>query len=205
MPIARSLLAELLVVDVFPRLISKGLISELVELLIRAFVDPWREVQIDRFLVSFFFEHLRTSTSLQSAFKINEQSTLIEMFLRPPSTRSERLKQLLDEFGDVFLLDLRVQQFVVRSKEHRSLIDRLVQNDQSVQIDQSTQLFVTLEPKIKNQKMPGLSVETLQECAKLFTSEQQEHLTKILLNAYLPVCVLLDRREFIFCLFRIKK
>lgn len=199
MPIARSLLAELLVVDVFPRLISKGLISELVELLIRAFVDPWREVQIDRFLVSFFFEHLRTSTSLQSAFKINEQSTLIEMFLRPPSTRSERLKQLLDEFGDVFLLDLRVQQFVVRSKEHRSLIDRLVQNDQS------TQLFITLEPKIKNEKMPGLSVETLQECAKLFTSEQQEHLTKILLNAYLPVCVLLDRREFIFCLFRIKK
>ena len=99
----------------------QGLVKELAELLRQAFVDPWREVSIDRFLLSFFFDHLPSSTSLQPAFRNQRTIFADRLLLERRSTRFERMQRLIKEISELFLLDHRVQQVAVRSK---SLLDR---------------------------------------------------------------------------------
>ncbi|CAF3417336.1 unnamed protein product [Rotaria sp. Silwood1] len=185
LPMARNIFANILISDIFPKLISKCLITEINNLLMKCFKDVWRLTQIDSFLYSFFFEHLRYSKQLQLAFNINEHCFLISLFLKPKSTRLERIHHLLNDIDQIFFYHIDIQRTVLYSQQYRQLIDKLLEDEKCIDINKLSKEQTNLNSNIENKKLPGLNIHILNNYYYQLTGQQQEHITKIILNDYL--------------------
>ncbi|CAF2976429.1 unnamed protein product [Rotaria sp. Silwood2] len=82
-PEACSIIADILISDLFPKLISKLMLDELNSALTSYIDKVWRLPQID----SFFTQYLSSSKELQSAFQIDEHSSMISFYLKNNSTQ----------------------------------------------------------------------------------------------------------------------
>lgn len=191
MPTACNLLADILISDVFPKLISKTNIVAIQEIIVQVFPNYSYPERIDTYLEAFFFDELPKSTKLQTEFKIDQYSELIKTLLNRKSTRLSRAQRLVNEISELFLIDNYVQEVLVRSGQHRALIDRLVQRNKTITVEDLTNeenpVTTRIAPSIKDFKMPGLSLETLNTSINQLTDNQQVHVTKILLDDYLIV------------------
>ncbi|CAF3787569.1 unnamed protein product [Rotaria sordida] len=184
-PIARNLFANILISYIFPKLISKCLITEINNLLLKHFDNVWRLTQIDSFLYSFFFEHLRYSTQLQSAFDINEHSFLISLLLKPKSTRLERIHQLLNDIDQIFFFHIDVQRIILYSQQYRQFIDKLLEDEKCIDVNKLSNKQINLNSTIQNKKLPGFNINILIKYYYQLTGQQQERITNIILNDYL--------------------
>jgi hypothetical protein len=145
------------------------------------FHNAWHLPQIDSFLHSFFFEHLRNSTKLQSIFDIDEHSFLISLLLKSRSTRLERVHRLLNEINQIFFLHIDVQRAILYSRKDRSFIDKLLEDKKCLNADRFTTNFSS------NKRIPGFDRTILNHCYHQLTGQQQEYITNIILNDHLPV------------------
>ncbi|CAF1145573.1 unnamed protein product [Rotaria sp. Silwood1] len=188
-PETRSILADILISDLFPKLISKLMLDELNNAL-QSYIDKaWRLPQIDSFINLFFTQSLSLSTKLQSAFKIDAHSSMISFYLKNNSTRFERVNQLINQIDKIFFIDTDVQRVALRSQQYRQFIDELIQDNKSLTIDklsnEQCKFSAALNSTTKNLKLPGLNIEVLNSCYHLLTGKQQQHITNIILNEYL--------------------
>ena len=182
---ARNLFANVLISDIFPKLLAKCLLTEINNLLMKCFDDAWRLPQIDVFLHSFFFEQLYSSTKLQSVFDINEHSFLISLFLKSRSTRLERVYRLLNEIDQRFFLHIDVQRTVLCSQQYRLLINKLLEDEKCVDIHKLSKEQNNLNLNIQDNKLPGFNINILNSCYYHLTGQQQEYITKLIRNDYL--------------------
>jgi hypothetical protein len=187
LPMACNLLANVLTSDIFPKLISKCLVTEVNNLLMKCFHDASCLRQIDSFVHSFFFEHLCLSAKLQSAFNIDEHSFLISLLLKPRTTRLERVHRLLNEIDQIFFLHIDVQRTVLRSPQCRPFIDKLLEDEKCVDINKLSPEQSNLTSNIQDKKIPGFNINILNNCHYQLTGQQQEYITKIIRNDYLQV------------------
>lgn len=189
LPKARRLFADILVEDIFPKLISKRLVTEIQNVLIKCFDNAWRLPQIDSFLHSFFFEQMCQSTKLQSEFNIDEHSSLISLLLKSPTTRLERAQRLVNEIDPSFFLHHDVQRVLLRSSKYRQEIDRLLQDEKCLNLDRLSKEECNIHcGKI----VPGFDLIILNTCDHHLTGQQQEHITRIILNDFLLVMTLIQ-------------
>ena len=190
-PKARHLLAEIFVSNVFSKYLSRTMLTDLNDSIVLSFEKPWLLPTIDSFLHSFFYDHLPTSNKLQTAFQIDKNSFLISIFLKNRSTQHERVKHLINNIDRSFFFNQTVQSIVLHSKEYREFLDRLLENNQCLTIEQLTtndnnRLILNLETEIKYKKFPGLCLEILvNNSSRYLTGKQQEHIAKMILNDYL--------------------
>ncbi|CAF0890863.1 unnamed protein product [Adineta steineri] len=187
-PKTRNIIADILVADVYPQLVSKYKFTELNELLKSYLEKAWRLPQIDIFINNFFTKILPASTKLQSQFQLDINSTLISFYLKNRSTRFERVNFLINKLNKVFFIDPNVQRIAIRSQQHRQFIDQLIQDDKCVTVEKISKEQTKQEPhtkiKIKIFKLPGLHLDTLWSLSYLLTGKQQQHITNIILNDY---------------------
>jgi hypothetical protein len=190
-PIARNLLADILISDVFSKLLSKCMLNELNDSMNSYLAKSWRVPQIDSFINSFFMDYLPSSTKLQSVFQIDTHSSIISLFLKKRLTQFERVNQLINKIDKIFFLNEIVQRITLRSQQHRQLIDKLIEDDKCVTFEklsnEETKLATNLQPKTKNIKLPGLNINILNSSFHYLTGKQQEHITKIILHDFLQV------------------
>ncbi|CAF1560999.1 unnamed protein product, partial [Adineta steineri] len=188
-PETRHILANILISDIFPKLISKSMLNELVSVLNSAIDEAWRLPQIDSFIDKFFTEFLPSSIKLQSSFSIDSHSTLISFYLKNRSTRFQRVNYLINKLDKLFFINTDVQQIAIRSQQHRQLIDQLIQDEKCFTFDklsnEQSKFSTILTSSKKNMKEPGLNTDTLSSLSHLLTGKQQEHITNIILNDYL--------------------
>jgi hypothetical protein len=198
-PEARHIIADIFIADVFVKLLSKSMLNELNDRLSSCLTKPWRLPEIDLFLNSFFTDHLPSSTKLQSAFQIDTHSSIISFFLKNHSTRFERLNQLINKIDKIVFIDKTVQRIALRSQQYRQFLDELIQDDKCLTLDklsnQQSKLSMNLNSKTKNLKLPGLDLEILNNSSRQLTGNQQEHITKIILNDYLQVKLFEQNQE----------
>ncbi|CAF1192166.1 unnamed protein product [Rotaria sordida] len=188
-PEARHLVADILISDLFPKLVSKSMLDELNNSLNSYLDQAWRLPQIDSFINSFFTKSLSSSTKLQSSFKIDTHSSMISLYLKQKSTRFERVNQLINNIHRIFFINKNVQRIILHSQQYRQFIDELIQDDKCLTIDklsnEECKLAAALHSGTKNVKLPALDIELLNCCLHLLTGKQQEHITNIILNDYL--------------------
>ncbi|CAF4130372.1 unnamed protein product [Rotaria sordida] len=188
-PEACSILADILITDLFPTLISKTMLDELSNSLESYIDEAWHLPQIDSFINTFFTQSLLSSTKLQSSFQIDEHSSMISFYLKNKSTRFERVNQLINKIDKIFFIDTNVQRIALHSQKYKQLIDELIQDNKCLTIDKLTneqcKLSTVLSSKTKNLKLPGLYINILSSCYYLLTGKQQQHITHIILNDYL--------------------
>jgi hypothetical protein len=153
--------------------------------------NAWHLPEIDSFINSFFVESLPSSTKLQSAFKLDQHSTILSFFLKSKSTQFERVNYLIKKLDQTFFLNQNVQRIALRSQQHRQLIDQLIQDDKSFTLEklsnQQSNFATNLNSTTKNLKFPGLDIDLLNNSSQLLTGKQQQHITNIILNDYLQV------------------
>ncbi|CAF1313648.1 unnamed protein product [Adineta steineri] len=183
--IACNVFANILISDIFPKLISKCCITEIINLLIKCFDNMWCLTQIDKFIYSFFFEYLINSVELQSIFDIDEHSVLISLLLSSRSTRLERVDRLLNEIDYIFFLDIEVQEIILQSQQYRQLIDKLLEDEKCINATKLSKQQVKTCLKITNKKIPGFHLKILNNYYNQLTGQQQEYIIKIILNDYL--------------------
>ncbi|CAF4467932.1 unnamed protein product [Rotaria sp. Silwood2] len=188
-PEARSILADILITDLFPKLISKTMLDELSNSLDSYIDEAWHLPQMDLFINTFFTQSLSSSTKLQSTFQIDEHSSMISFYLKNKSTRFERVNQLINQIDKIFFIDPNVQRIALHSQKYQQLIDELVQDNKCLTLDKLTneqcKLSTILSATTKNLKLPGLYINILSSCYYLLTGKQQQHITHIILNDYL--------------------
>ena len=188
---ARHIIANIVISDLYPNLVSKCMLNELNNHLTNQITDAWCLSEIDSFLKSFFTESLPSSTKVQSSFGIDTHSTLISFFLKTKSTKFERVNYLINKLDQLFFLNEDVQRIALRSQQYRQLIDQLVQDEKCFVLDkltnEQTKFSSNLNSITKNVKFPGLNIDILNSSSQLLTGKQQEHITNIILNDYLQV------------------
>ncbi len=190
-PSTRKIIINLLLSDVFPRLVSKGMVNELNNFL-SSYNDEKQKClpEIDLFLNEFFTKSLPSSKKLQSSFNIDTHSSMIKLYLANKSTRFERVNYLINQIDKIFFIDQNIQRIILRSQQHRTLIDQLIQDNKLVTLDKITNEdspFVISNSQTKNVKLPGLNVEVLNNSSQFLTGKQQEHIANIIRNDYLQV------------------
>ncbi|CAF3971219.1 unnamed protein product [Adineta steineri] len=188
-PIARNLIANILISNMFSKLLSKCMLDELIYSINQYLKKPWRIVQIDTFINSFFMDYLPSSIKLQSIFKIDKHSSLISLYLKQRLTQFERVNQLINKIDKIFFFHETVQQIAFRSQQYRSLIDKLIEDNKCITLEklsnEETQYATNLETKTKNMKLPGLYVDILSSSFYHLTGKQQQHITNIILYDYI--------------------
>ena len=198
-PRCQRLLVDILLVDVFPILVSKGQLSQLNIWLNSSLHEAWRLPQIDAFLHSLFHIDLRTSKKIQLSFQLNEHLPLLLLFLKARSSRCERLGQLMDQIDEGLFFVGDLQRMIVRCQSHRQWIDALLANDTCVTMDQVNEekrlLSHAFDETIKNKKSPGLDLDVLLSSSSQLTGQQQKHVVKIILDDYLRVRVCPTSRD----------
>ena len=197
-PIARRLLAEILVSDVFGELLSKNMINDLTDRISYCMANPWRSPRIDAFIHSFFLEHLPSSRKLQSVFRIDTHSPLVSLFLKNRSTQFERVAQLIDKFDKTFLFHEAVQRIALHSRQHRQRIDQLIADEKCVTGDKLFNEDIHLQSETTsttNIKFPGLHVNLLCSSFSHLTGHEQERITKIILHDFVQVDCRLTKRS----------
>jgi hypothetical protein len=201
-PMGRHHFANLLISDIFPKLISKYSVTEINNFLMKCFHNVWGLPQIDLFLQSFFFEHLRYSSKLQSGFDIDEHSFLISLFLKPRSTRLERVHRLLNEIDQIFFLHIDVQRTILHSHQYRQFIDKLLEDEKCIN---AVKLSTGQSNLSSNKKLAGFDITILNNCYHQLTGQQQEQITRIILNDHLQVINLILINKTIIFFSRIRK
>jgi hypothetical protein len=195
---ARHIIVDIVVSDVFPKLVSKCLITELKNFLTSTSKRTGCWPEIDSFLNEFFTKSLPSSTKLQSSFQIDTHSAIILYYLKNKSTRFERVNQLINQIDKIFFIDEHVQRIALRSQQHRKLIDQLIEDDKSVTLDklsnEQSKFAANLTSQTKNTKFPGLNIDLLTHFSRLLTGKQQKHITNIILDDYLQVIILIKRQ-----------
>jgi len=190
-PNARHLIADILISDLFSKLLSKCMIDELNDSLSSYLEKSWCLPQIDSFINSFFMDYLPSSRKLQSIFQIDIHSSIISLFLKKRLTQFQRVNQLINQIDKIFFLNEIVQQIALRSQQHRKLIEKLIEDNKSVTFEklsnQETKLTTNLQSKTKNIKLPGLYINILNSSFYHLTGKQQEHITKIILHDFIQV------------------
>jgi len=186
-PIARNLLADILISNVFSKLLSKCMLDELNDSMNSYLAKSWRVPQIDSFINSFFMDYLPSSTKLQSVFQIDTHSSIISLFLKKRLTQFERVNQLINKIDKIFFLNEIVQRIALRSQQHRQLIDKLIEDNKCVTFEKLSNEETNLRSKLKNIKLPGLNINILNSSFHYLTGKQQEHITKIILHDFLQV------------------
>ena len=203
-PEANRMITNVLISDVFPRLLSKSLVEELCSCLCSFERKSKCPAEIDSFLNTFFTQSLPSSFKLQSAFQIDSHSALIAVFLKNRSTRLERVHYLINQLDQVFFLNEDVQRIAVRSRQQRSLIDQLIADQKSMTLEklsnENSKFAAALYIGTKNFKFPGLSLDVLSSSTGFLTGKQQEQITSIILNDYLQVNIRVIRETWkIYC------
>ncbi|CAF0890845.1 unnamed protein product [Adineta steineri] len=187
-PKTRNIIADILVADVYPQLVSKCMLTELNTSLKTCLDKAWRLPQIDIFINRFFTKTLPSSSTLQSVFPFGLKSTLVSYYIKNRATRFERVNYLINKLDKLFFLNPDVQKIAVRSQQHRQFIDQLIQDDKCVTAVKilKTQLKQGLSLKLipKKLKLPGLHHDILWSLSYLLTGKQQEHIIKIILEDY---------------------
>ncbi|CAF4030110.1 unnamed protein product, partial [Adineta steineri] len=187
-PKTRNIIADILVADVYPQLVSKYMLTELNTSLESYLDKAWRLPQIDIFINKFFTKTLPSSSTLQSAFSLDRRATLISFYLKNRSTRFERVNYLINKLDKLFFFNPDVQKIAIRSQQHRQLIDQLIQDDKCVTsekiLKEQTKQGLNVKRIPKTLKLPGLHLDTLWSLSFLLTGKQQEHIAKIILNDY---------------------
>jgi hypothetical protein len=147
--------------------------------------------EIDLFLNEFFTKFLPSSKKLQSAFEIDKNLSILQLFLKTKSTRLERVNYLINQIDKLFFINENIQRIAVRSQQHRIFIDQLIEENKSLTLDkisnEQSLFFVCLNSRTKNIKLPGLNIYLLNNSSQYLTGKQQEHITNIILNDYLQV------------------
>ncbi|CAF1535427.1 unnamed protein product, partial [Adineta ricciae] len=187
-PETRQIFADIFVNDVLPNLVSKRHFDSIQSTLDSVIEKSWLMPQIDAFVNKFFTETLPSSAQLQSAFRINSYNSIVDFYLKNPSTRSERVNQLL-KLDTLFFLEKSVQQNILRSQQHRQMIDQLIEDEKCItseKLSNSESKFTdTNDRRDKDVKLPGFEISLLSSCSHLLTGQQQERITNIILNDFL--------------------
>jgi len=198
-PTARHLIADILICDIFPKLVSKCMLDKLNDCINSTWAKPWHLPQIDSFINSLFIDYLPSSKKLQSTFQIDRHSLLISLFLKKRSTQLERVDQLVNKIDKIFFLNENVQRIILCSQQHRSLIDDLIQDDKCVTLEklsnEQTQFVTNLQSETKNIILPGLNINILNSYSHHLTGKQQEHITKIILHDFLQVDISIEKKK----------
>ncbi|CAF4880269.1 unnamed protein product, partial [Rotaria sp. Silwood1] len=188
-PIARNLIADILIADVFSKLLSKYMLDELNDSIRSYLPKSWRLPQIDSFINSFFIDYLPSSIALQTVFQIDTHSSIISLFLKKRSTQFERINQLITKIDKIFFINEIVQYIALRSQQHRQLIDELIEDNKCVTLEklsnEETKFAINLQSQTKNIILPGLNINILNCSFHYLTGKQQEHITKIILHDFL--------------------
>lgn len=184
LPKTRHIFADILLSNIFLELISKCLVTEINDFLANCFYNASNLPQIDRFLDSFFFQHLKNSKELQSAFDIVQHSYLISLFLTPESTRSERVYRLLNEIDEIFFLDIDVQRIVLHSQQYQQFINKILESEKCITGEKLSDEKTNLS---SNKIIPGFDIIILNNYYRRLTIKQQKQITQIILNDYLQV------------------
>ena len=196
-PTARSLIANILISDVFPKFISKCMLDELNDSIDSYLQKSWRIPQIDQFLYSFFFDYLPSSKNLQAVFELERHFSIISSFLKPRSTQLERINQLINEIDKAFFIHEIVQHITLRSQQHRVFIDKLIEDDKCITFEKlsskETKIGINLPSETRNINLPGFYIDILNCSYHQLTGKQQEHITKIILNDFLQVNVYVQK------------
>ena len=191
-PEANRMIINLLITDVFPRLLSKSLVEELCDCLSSFERKSKCPAEIDSFLTTFFTQSLPSSFKLQSAFQIDLHFLLIKLFLKNRSTRLERVDYLINQLDKVFFLNTDVQRIALYSEQQRAFIDQLIADQKSITLDkisnEASRFTSVLKSETKNIKFPGFHLNVLCSCARYLTGKQQEQITSLILNDFLRVC-----------------
>ncbi|UJR08041.1 hypothetical protein I4U23_012318 [Adineta vaga] len=178
-------IADILVSELFTKLLSKHMLNDLTEML-RYYLGKSRYIPaIDLFIESFFLNHLPLSTKLQSAFCIDAHSLLISSFLKNRSTKVERVKQLIEKFDTFFFLDKTVQRIALYSQQYRQIIDQLIEDDKCLTFDKLSNNQTNFLFKTNKLKYPGLDIHILNSAFCYLTGNQQGHISKIILHEFL--------------------
>ncbi|CAF4091004.1 unnamed protein product, partial [Adineta steineri] len=188
-PKTRNIIADILVADVYPQLISKCMITEL-NISLKEYLDKaWCLPQIDMFINRLFTKTLPSSPTLQSVFPLGINATLISYYIKNRSTRFERVNYLINKLDQIFFINYDVNKIAVRSQQHRQLIDQLIQDEKCLTAEkilkQQTKQGLIVKPIPKQLKLPGLHFDTLWTLSYLLTGKQQEHIAKIILNDHI--------------------
>ncbi|CAF4099371.1 unnamed protein product [Adineta steineri] len=188
-PKTRNIIADILVADVYPQLISKCMITELNISLKEYLEKAWCLPQIDIFINRLFTKTLPSSPTLQSVFPLGINATLISYYIKNRSTRFERVNYLINKLDQIFFINYDVNKIAVRSQQHRQLIDQLIQDEKCLTAEkilkQQTKQGLIVKPIPKQLKLPGLHFDTLWTLSYLLTGKQQEHIAKIILNDHI--------------------
>ncbi|CAF1219378.1 unnamed protein product [Adineta steineri] len=166
-PKTRNIIADILVADVYPQLISKCMITELNISLKECLDKAWCLPQIDMFINRLFTKTLPSSPTLQSVFPLGINATLISYYIKNRSTRFERVNYLINKLDQIFFINYDVNKIAVRSQQHRQLIDQLIQDDKCV----------TAEKILKQQTKQGLIDKEISNHVKLATFRILRRLT----------------------------
>ncbi|CAF3902890.1 unnamed protein product [Rotaria sordida] len=188
-PIARNLIADILISDVFSKFLSKCMLDELNDSIDSYLQNSWRLSKIDSFINSFFIDYLPLSTKLQTVFQIDRHNSMISLYLKKRSTQFERINQLINKIDKIFFINEFVQHIALRSQQYQQLIDKLIEDNKCVTfeklLNEETKLAINLQSKIKNIKLPGLYINILNCSFHYLTGKQQKHITKIILHDFL--------------------
>lgn len=189
----RKIFGNILLNDVFPRLISKCMFSDLNHFLNNFKNDIDDLPEIDLFLNNFFSNILQSSIKIQSSFHINRLSELISLYLKNKSTRLERANYLINNIDRIFFIDKNIQRIILieNSNQYQQFINNLIQDNKSVSFDElsneQSKLSIILDNQIKNMKIPGFYIDLLMSHYPYLTGQQQIYITNIILNDYLQV------------------
>ncbi|CAF1164464.1 unnamed protein product [Adineta ricciae] len=184
-PMACHLLVDILVSETFTKLLSKHRLDDLTDLLRCYLIKPRYIPKLDLFIQSLFLDHLPSSIKLQSMFSIDTHSFLTSLFLVNPSTKEQRVHQLIDKFDQMFFLDRNVQRIALcsREKRFRQIIDDLITDEKCLTFDKvaKSNLFFNTDQL----KFPGLDIEILNSSFCYLTGKQQGHILNIILHDFI--------------------
>ena len=189
-PETRQIFAEVLVNDVLPNLVAKRRFDSMQFTVDSVIEKSWLMPQIDAFFNTFFTETLPSSAQLQLAFRTNSHDSLVDLYLKNSSTRSERVNQLL-KLDKLFFIEKSVQENILRSQQHRQMIDQLIEDEKCVtseKLSNSESKFTDASDRAgEDAKLPGFQISLLTSCSHFLTGQQQERITNIILNDFLQV------------------
>ena len=188
-PRGRRILLNLFLNEIFPKLISKSRLDRID----RVLSSYQNQNKIPKDLDSFLEEFFRKSLLSLKKFQLEDHSTILQLFLQNRSTRFERVHFLINQINQIFFMDQNIQRIALHSQQHRSLLNRLFEDDQIVTTDkfsnEEKSFPIEINSSTENVKLPGLYLDVLNTSVRFLTGKQQEHITKIIIDDFIPVTI----------------
>lgn len=183
-----QLLTDFYIFTVCPKLLSQSNLNQLTSIIGKYPTKSKSYPKVDSFVEEFFTKVLPSSTKLQSNFSLDHLQTMSRFYLSNPSTRLQRVQELM-QLEKGFFIETKIQSIVVCSGQFRSFIDQLLEDPKSLTVEKLTHeqsKFTALgnQPR-RYSKHPGLHMRVIQTCRRFLTTKQQNLITKIILHDYL--------------------